>query len=59
MVLEDISKKLYQMVKIEIEKQDSVKIYKIRKILEELSKKAGRGTELITVYRLDSTKTCF
>ncbi len=38
------------MVKIEIEKQDSVKIYKIRKILEELSKKAGRGTELITVY---------
>ena len=38
------------MVKINIEKQDSVKLYKIRKILEELSKKAGRGTELITVY---------
>lgn len=38
------------MGKIEIEKQDSVKIYKIRKTLEELSKKSGRGTELITVY---------
>ena len=38
------------MVKINIEKQDSVKLYKIRKTLEELSKKAGRGTELITVY---------
>ncbi|MFB5616568.1 MAG: peptide chain release factor 1, partial [Nitrosopumilus sp.] len=38
------------MPKIEIEKQDSVKIYKIRKTLEELSKKSGRGTELITVY---------
>ena len=38
------------MVKINIEKQDSVKIYKIRKTLEELSKKSGRGTELITVY---------
>ncbi|KFM21804.1 Peptide chain release factor subunit 1 protein [Marine Group I thaumarchaeote SCGC AAA799-B03] len=38
------------MGKIEIEKQDSVKTYKIRKILEELSKKSGRGTELITVY---------
>ena len=36
--------------KISIEKQDSVKLYKIRKTLEELSKKAGRGTELITVY---------
>ena len=36
--------------KINIEKQDSVKLYKIRKTLEELSKKAGRGTELITVY---------
>ena len=38
------------MVKINIEKQDSVKLYKIRKTLEELSKKSGRGTELITVY---------
>ena len=38
------------MVKINIEKQDSVKLYRIRKTLEELSKKAGRGTELITVY---------
>ena len=38
------------MGKIDIEKQDSVQIYKIRKTLEELSKKSGRGTELITVY---------
>ena len=38
------------MAKINIEKQDSVKLYKIRKTLEELSKKSGRGTELITVY---------
>lgn len=38
------------MKKIIIEKQDSVKLYKIRKILEELSQKSGRGTELITVY---------
>ncbi|WP_428326963.1 peptide chain release factor aRF-1 [Nitrosopumilus sp.] len=38
------------MGKIEVEKQDSVKIYKIRKTLEELSRKSGRGTELITVY---------
>ena len=38
------------MAKINIEKQDSVKLYKIRKILEELSHKSGRGTELITVY---------
>jgi len=36
--------------RINIEKQDSVKLYKIRKTLEELSKKSGRGTELITVY---------
>jgi len=36
--------------KINIEKQDSVKLYKIRKTLEELSEKSGRGTELITVY---------
>ena len=38
------------MGKIEIEKQDSVKLYKIRKILDELSQKSGRGTELISVY---------
>ena len=36
--------------RIDIEKQDSVKLYKIRKTLEELSEKSGRGTELITVY---------
>ena len=36
--------------KINIEKQDSVKLYKIRKTLEDLSKKSGRGTELISVY---------
>ena len=38
------------MPKIEIVKQDSVKLYKIRKTLQELSKFTGRGTELITVY---------
>ena len=38
------------MPKINIEKQDSVKIYKIRKTLQEISKFSGRGTELITVY---------
>ena len=38
------------MPKIKIEKQDSVKLYKIRKILQEISKFTGRGTELITVY---------
>ncbi len=38
------------MKKINIEKQDSVKLYKIRKALDELSQKTGRGTELITVY---------
>ena len=38
------------MPKINIEKQDSVKLYKIRKTLEELTDKSGRGTELITVY---------
>ena len=38
------------MKKIKIEKQDSVKIYKIRKTLEELAQKTGRGTELISVY---------
>jgi len=36
--------------KIEIPKQDSVKLYKIRKTLQEIEKIAGRGTELITVY---------
>ena len=38
------------MGKINIEKQDSVQLYKIRKTLEELSQKSGRGTELISVY---------
>ena len=38
------------MPKIEIEKQDSVKLYRIRKTLQEISKFTGRGTELITVY---------
>ncbi|MBM3903695.1 MAG: peptide chain release factor 1 [Thaumarchaeota archaeon] len=38
------------MGKINIEKQDSVKIYKIKKTLDELSRISGRGTELITVY---------
>ena len=38
------------MGKIKVEKHDSVKLYKIRKTIEELSKIAGRGTELITVY---------
>ena len=38
------------MAKIKIEKQDSVKMYKIRKMLDEISQKSGRGTELITVY---------
>jgi len=38
------------MKKIEITKHDSVKLYKIRKILEELSQKSGRGTELISLY---------
>ena len=38
------------MGKIKVEKYDSVKLYKIRKTIEELSKIAGRGTELITVY---------
>jgi peptide chain release factor subunit 1 len=36
--------------KINIEKQDSVKIYKIKKTLDELARISGRGTELITVY---------
>ena len=38
------------MPKIEIEKQDSVKLYKIRKMIQKISKITGRGTELITVY---------
>jgi peptide chain release factor subunit 1 len=38
------------MGKISIEKQDSVKIYKIKKTLDELSRIEGRGTELISVY---------
>ena len=33
-----------------IQKQDSVKMYKLRKTLEELSGKSGRGTELISLY---------
>ena len=32
------------MKKINIEKQDSVKLYKIRKTLQELTKISGRGT---------------
>ena len=38
------------MGKFETQKQDSVKIYKIRKILDELTQQEGHGTELITVY---------
>jgi peptide chain release factor subunit 1 len=38
------------MVKPKIEKQDSVKLYKLRNMLEELSDKEGRGTELISLY---------
>ena len=38
------------MGKINIAKHDSVKMYKIRKTLDELSRKSGHGTELITVY---------
>ncbi|MEX0656342.1 MAG: peptide chain release factor aRF-1 [Nitrosopumilaceae archaeon] len=38
------------MGKIVIQKQDSVKLYKIRKILEELTQKSGRGTELVSLY---------
>lgn len=38
------------MGKVEIQKHDSVKLYKIRKTLEELSQKSGRGTELISLY---------
>jgi len=38
------------MGKFEIQKQDSVKLYKIRKTLEELTQQEGHGTELISVY---------
>ena len=38
------------MDKIKIQKQDSVKLYKLRKTLGELSDKTGRGTELISLY---------
>ena len=38
------------MGKVKIEKQDSVKLYKIRKTLDELSNISGHGTELISVY---------
>lgn len=38
------------MPKIDVAKHDSVKMYRIRKLLEELSRKAGHGTELISVY---------
>jgi peptide chain release factor subunit 1 len=38
------------MGKFEIQNVDSVKMYKIRKTLEELTQHSGRGTELITVY---------
>ena len=38
------------MSKIDVEKVDSVKLYKIRKTLDELSDKTGNGTELISVY---------
>ena len=38
------------MGKFEIQKHDSVKLYKIRKILDELSQQEGHGTELISVY---------
>ena len=38
------------MGKINIEKVDSVQMYKIRKTLDDLTEKSGHGTELITVY---------
>ena len=37
------------MGKITTKKQDSVKIYKIRKTLDELTQQEGHGTELISV----------
>ena len=42
--------KLKIMVEIKIEKHDSVKLYKIRKTLKELTSISGHGTELISVY---------
>ena len=38
------------MGKITTQKQNSVKIYKIRKTLDELTQQVGHGTELISVY---------
>jgi len=38
------------MGKFEVQNVDSVRMYKIRKTLEELTQHSGRGTELITVY---------
>jgi len=38
------------MGKFEVQNVDSVKMYKIRKTLDELTQHSGRGTELITVY---------
>lgn len=38
------------MAKIDVAKQDSVKMYRIRRLLGELAQKAGHGTELISVY---------
>ncbi len=31
-------------------KADSVRLYKIRKVISELSGKEGRGTELVSLY---------
>ena len=38
------------MSKINKQKQDSVKIYKIRKTLDELTQQVGHGKEFISVY---------
>ncbi len=38
------------MGKFEVKNVDSVKMYKIRKTLDELTQHSGRGTELISVY---------
>jgi len=38
------------MAKIKVQKHDSVKMYKIRKMLDYLSRIQGHGTELISVY---------
>jgi peptide subunit release factor 1 (eRF1)/transcriptional regulator with XRE-family HTH domain len=35
---------------MQLSKSDSVKLYKIRKVISELSKKEGRGTELVSLY---------